>query len=399
MRFLFSPALQRGSTPSMALLLIVTVFGTLAMHIVIPVLPTIAEDLGVSPGPAQLIITIYLVGVSFGQLIYGPLSDRFGRRPILLVGLVIYVLSMVAGALAPALGWLLLARVGQALGGSCALVLGRAMVRDGAESAQAASRLAMVSIVMSLSPAVAPLVGAYVAVAFGWRMIFGALGVSSLVLLLVIVLVLPETNRNTIPLPGARAMWSSYMTLLRMPQFLGFAIGGATSTSFYAFLSASPFIFTNVLHRTPQEAGLIYLPTLAGFAFGSFIAMRLARRYTGRRMTTTGNLIALSGPVLMLACYLADAFNLWTLLIPMTLFTFGTGLAGPFAQAGAVGADLHRIGAASGLYGFMQMMVGALCTLIVGSIEGPPLLPMILVMLVLGIVGQIAFRFVGRDKE
>lgn len=399
MRLLFSPAMQRGPTPSMALLLIVTVFGTLAMHIVIPVLPAIAEDLKVSPGSAQLIITLYLVGVSFGQLIYGPLSDRFGRRPILLMGLVIYVLSMMAAATAHTLGWLLLARVGQALGGSCALVLGRAMVRDGAESAQAASRLAMVSIVMSLSPAIAPLVGAYVADAFGWRMIFGILGASSLVLLLVVVVVLPETNRNTIPLPGMRAMLTSYMTLLRLPQFLGFAIGGATSTSFYAFLSASPFIFTNVLHRTPQEAGLIYLPTLAGFALGSFIAMRLARRYSGRRMTITGNLIALSGPVLMLVSYMVDAFSLWALLIPMTLFTIGTGIAGPFAQAGAVGADLRRIGAASGLYGFMQMMVGALCTLIVGSIEGPPLLPMILVMLALGIIGQVAFRFVATEKD
>lgn len=383
----------------MALLLIVTVSGTLAMHIVIPVLPAIAENLAVSAGSTQLIITLYLVGVSFGQLIYGPLSDRFGRRPVLIAGLVIYIMSMAAGALAPTLGWLLLARIGQALGGSCALVLGRAMVRDGAESAQAAGRLAMVSIVMSLSPAIAPLIGAYISAAFGWRMIFGVLAGSTLALLLVVIAILPETNRNRISLPGVRAMLMSYAALLRHPQFLGFAIGGATSTSFYAFLSASPFIFTNVLHRTPQEAGLIYLPTLAGFALGSFLAMRLSRRHGGRRMTMIGNLIALSGPVLMLACYLGDAFNLWALLIPMTLFTIGTGLAGPFAQAGAVGADLRRIGAASGLYGFMQMMVGALCTLIVGSIDGPPLLPMILVMLVLGIIGQIAFRFVATEKD
>ncbi len=383
----------------MALLLIVTVSGTLAMHIVIPVLPAIAENLAVSAGSTQLIITLYLVGVSFGQLIYGPLSDRFGRRPVLIAGLVIYILSMAAGALAPTLGWLLLARMGQALGGSCALVLGRAMVRDGAESAQAAGRLAMVSIVMSLSPAIAPLIGAYISAAFGWRMIFGVLAGSTLALLLVVIAILPETNRNRISLPGVRAMLMSYAALLRHPQFLGFAIGGATSTSFYAFLSASPFIFTNVLHRTPQEAGLIYLPTLAGFALGSFLAMRLSRRHGGRRMTMIGNLVALSGPLLMLACYLADAFNLWALLIPMTLFTIGTGLAGPFAQAGAVGADLRRIGAASGLYGFMQMMVGALCTLIVGSIDGPPLLPMILVMLVLGIIGQVAFRFVATEKD
>ncbi len=398
MRLFTSPWLAGAAAPGLTLLVITTVFGTLSMHVVVPVLPAVAREFDVSAGSIQLTISLYLVGVAIGQLIYGPLSDRFGRRPILIVGLAIYSISMTAAAFAPGLGILLVARACQALGGSCALVMGRAMVRDGAESSQAAVRMATLGIALSITPAVAPLVGAYVSAWFGWRMIFGLLAIATAILFAIVLATLPETNRNKTPLPGLGPMLASYASLTRSRRFVGYAIGGASSTSFYAFLSASPFIFSSVLGRSPQETGILYLLTLVGFTVGSIVAMRLATKFRGRRLAQTGNQITICGPVLMLWAYTANNLNIWTFMLPMMLFTIGAGLAGPFAQAGAVGADPKRIGAASGLYGFTQMAIGATCSLIVGAFDAAPVLPMILIMLVASLIGQTAYRAIGAEQ-
>ena len=394
MSLLTTPWLGGRKTPRVAILVATVLLGTLSMHIVVPVLPDVARDFNVSAGSIQLTITLYLLGVATGQLIYGPISDRFGRRPVLIVGLCIYIASMAAGALAPGLGMLLGARAFQALGGSCALVLGRAIVRDGAEGSNVIKNMAKISIALSLTPAVAPIVGAAVSGWYGWRMIFVMLAVCCAILLGVIVLALPETNHNRIPLPGLRPMLASYGNLLSSRRFVGYAIGGSCGTSFYAFLAASPFVFNIVLHRTPQETGYLYFLTLMGFSLGSLFAIRVSGRFRGIVMARIGNLVMIGGPLLMLAAYLTSTLGLWTIMGPMLLFTLGAGISGPFAQAGAVGADRTRIGAASGLYGATQMTIGSLCSYLVGAFDHEPVLPMILVMLVATVIGQIGYRMV-----
>ena len=394
MGLLTTPWLKGQEKPRVAILVATVLLGTLSMHIVVPVLPDVARDFHVSAGEIQLTITLYLLGVAVGQLIYGPLSDRFGRRPVLLCGLVVYIASMTAAVFAPGLGVLLGARAFQALGGSCALVLGRAIVRDGAEGANVVKNMAKISMALSLTPAVAPIVGASVSGWFGWRMIFVMLAVACSFLLVVLVLALPESNRNKIPLPGLKPMLSSYGTLLRSPRFVGYALGGSCGTSFYAFLAASPFVFGSVLHRTPQETGFLYFLTLMGFAIGSLIAIRLSSRFRGLTMARIGNLIMIAGPLIMLFADFAGALSLWTFMGPMLLFTVGAGISGPFAQAGAVGTDRSRIGAASGLYGATQMTFGSLCSYTVGAFDHEPVLPMILVMLAGTLIGQMGYRIV-----
>ena len=394
MGLLQTPWLNGQNKPQMATLVTTVLLGTLSMHIVVPVLPDVARDFAVSPGSIQLTITLYLLGVAIGQLIYGPLSDRFGRRPVLLCGLLVYIVSMAAAAFAPGLTTLLGARALQALGGSCALVLGRAIVRDGAEGSNVIKNMAKISMALSLTPAVAPIVGATVSGLYGWRMIFVALAVACAALVVVVALSLPETNRHKIPLPGVMPMLKSYGTLLGSRRFVGYAIGGSCGTSFYAFLTASPFVFGNVLHQTPQESGILYFVTLMGFAIGSMITIRISGRVRGIAMARAGNLVMLAGPLIMLFAYLGGGLNVWTIMIPMLIFTIGAGLSGPFAQAGAVGADRTRIGAASGLYGATQMSIGSLCSFMVSLFDGSPVLPMILVMLASTAIGQIGYRCV-----
>ena len=151
--------------------------GTMAMHMVIPALPAIAADLHESPGVIQMTVTLYLLGLAAGQLIYGPLSDRFGRRPVLLGGLALYLLASVVAATAAGTGALLTARVFQALGGCSGLVLGRAMMRDGSSSEKAAGSLAILHTAMSVGPALAPAIGGFVALWGGWRAPFALLAV------------------------------------------------------------------------------------------------------------------------------------------------------------------------------------------------------------------------------
>ena len=155
----------------------ITACGTLGMHLIIPALPDTARALGVSAGAIQLTITLYLIGLAIGQLVYGPISDRFGRRPVLLAGLALFTLAGIATAAAPNAWMLVIARILQSIGACAGLVLGRAIVRDSATPDRAAAQLAMLTLVMSAAPAIAPVLGGYATAWFGWRAAFALLAI------------------------------------------------------------------------------------------------------------------------------------------------------------------------------------------------------------------------------
>src|SRR6202046_4583476 len=169
MRLLTTPLLHRGVRAPFLLLVAMTACGTLGMHVIIPALPATARALGISAGTAQLTITLYLIGLAIGQLLYGPVSDRFGRRPVLLTGLSLFTVASVVTAAAPPAGILIVARSVQSIGGCAGLVLGRAAVRDGATAEKAAGQLALLTLVMAMVPAIAPAIGGYLTAYIRWR--------------------------------------------------------------------------------------------------------------------------------------------------------------------------------------------------------------------------------------
>jgi DHA1 family bicyclomycin/chloramphenicol resistance-like MFS transporter len=271
--WLRTPVRARSGRAPFWILVAVTGTGTLAMHILVPVLPPVAADFGVSRGTIQLAITLYLFAVAGG-----PVSDKFGRRPTLLVSLGLYVVASAVAGWAAGITTLLIARIGQAVGGCGGLVLGRAIVRDSAAAGQAASRMALLTMVQSLAPGIGPAVGGFLGAWFGWRSIFVALVVLGVVTLGGVWLALPETAASR-GIAGSGRMLGSYLALLRSRSFRGYMFGGAfTSTSFYAYLTASPFIFTQMLHRPATEVGLYYLAVMSGVPIGSFASSRLASR-------------------------------------------------------------------------------------------------------------------------
>ena len=396
MRFLTTPLLRVRDRAPFPLLVALTACGTLGMHIIIPALPATARAMDIAIGTVQLTITLYLVGLAAGQLLYGPLSDRFGRRPVLLVGMTIFTLASAATALAPNPTILIGARILQSIGGCAGLVLGRAAVRDSATPDKAAGQLALLTVTMAMLPAIAPAVGGYITAFVHWRASYFLLVAIGAATLLATLLLLPETHHGSArraPLSFGRG----YSRLLRSPVFLGFAVAGAfTTTAFYAFMAAAPFIFENILHQATQDVGLYYLILMAGVAVGGALANRLSRLATLRNGLRIANATAILGASCFMLAEATGHLTVFAVVGSVALFMVGAGMASPFALAGSVSANPQAIGAASGLYGFIQMGYGMLCTIVVESWNPGTVFPVAAVLLGSAVAAQIILAIAAR---
>jgi DHA1 family bicyclomycin/chloramphenicol resistance-like MFS transporter len=393
-----TPPYGRRDRAPFVLIVAITACGTLGMHLIIPALPDTARALGVSPGTIQLTITLYLIGLAIGQLLYGPVSDRFGRRPVLLGGLALFTLAGIATTVAPNAWTLVVARILQSIGACSGLVLGRAIVRDSAAPDRAAARLAMLTLVMSAAPAIAPVLGGYATAWFGWRAAFALLAVIGAVTLGFAVLLLPETN--ALQSSSRASLLVGSLRLFRSRAFCGYVLGGAcTTTSFYAFMAASPFILVDLLHQPTERVGLYYLLLMAGVAAGSLSANRLAGRIRTQAALRIANSIAIAGAACFMLANIAGWLSVPTVIAPVVVFMIGAGMASPFALTGAVSVNPHAIGAASGLYGFTQMAYGALCTVIVEVWRPGSVLTVAVVLLGSAILGQIALSLAVRRPQ
>ncbi|WP_216599910.1 Bcr/CflA family efflux MFS transporter [Sphingomonas sp. AP4-R1] len=368
----------------------VTLSGTLAIHIFIPAMAMAAADLQATPAAMQLTTSFYVVGLALGQLVYGPLADRHGRRQTLLGGLALYTLGGLAAWTATDAGTLAAARLVQALGGCSGMVIARAVVRDTMGPARANRGLATMNLMMTAGPGIAPLIGGFVAEAFGWRSIMALLVLMGSISLLCVFLRLPETHMPGLPEPAGTIL-RRYLHLAFTPHFLGYAVGGAfATTSWYAFIGAAPGIFFVGLGQTPRATGVCMGIIVGGLWIGTVVGWRLAGRLTAERLLITGSLLSLVAAILFL--FVMIAMNSVTLVTSvMFLFTAGIGIAGPAALAQALGANDAMIGSASGLYGFVQMAMGALCTAAVNLGRDPGLWAAC-VMLAAGIGAQVMFR-------
>ncbi len=377
------------------LLVMVTLAGTLAMHMFIPALPDAARQLGSSSGQMQQTITVYIIGLAVGQLIYGPLSDSLGRRPMLLTGLVLYTLASAAALLAPSAGALIGARLFQALGGCAGLALGRAIARDTSTPETAVGTLAMLNLMMMVGPGIAPSIGSAIDELLGWRAIFGLLCALGLCTLVGVWRLLPETGRPSGQL-NWRTVQDDYRTLLGTPQFVVLALGGGCATTgLYAFIAAAPFIFMDQLHASKQQVGLYLGVLMAGMAVGNALARQLIRRWPLERLMLGGNLLGLLCAAALLLLALTDRLSVPALLVLMTAYTLGAGLVSPSALTRALGVHPDLTGSAAGVYGCTQMVIGGLCTL-GASLGDNPARSAFGVLLLACIVSQAGFRLALR---
>ena len=378
------------------LLVLVTFSGTLAMHMFVPALTVAGHDLDVDAATIRMTISVYIFGLAVGQLVYGPLSDVFGRRPTLLVGLALYTTGGLAATLAPNVGVLIAARLVQAAGGCAGLLLGRAIVRDTAESNDAVRRLALMSLMTMIGPGLAPLVGGLLAGAFGWRAIFVVLTALGVLNFGVSWRLLPETGTPSGRISAA-SVARDYRALLGSPRFLGFAAGGGcATTSFYGFIAAAPFIFINELHRPLHEVGVYLGLLIVGVSIGNIIAGRLIGRVTTiERLLVAGNLVSVAAAAVVLAAFLAFRPGVFAIEALMIVYCVGAGMCSPAVSTLSISVDPRLIGSAAGLYGFLQMTIGAACTTLAG-LGHDPAVAACAVLMGASLLAQTAFRIALR---
>lgn len=369
------PRTTSATPPPVWLLVAATMTGPLALNIFVPSMPGLPEAFDTVPATVQLTLSLYLVGVAVGQLLYGPLSDRFGRRPVLLCGLAVFVAASLACAVAPSIGALIIGRVAQALGGCAGMVIARAIVRDAWRREDATAVLAMVIAGMAVAPMVGPAVGGFLEVWIGWRANFVLLVAFGLLVWVAGVMALPETNATRTPIPGPLALWNAYRSLLAKPVFVGHAlVAGFTTAAFFAFLAGAPYAMVERMGRPPSEYGLFFVLLSLGYIAGNMAVSRVASRFSAEALALAGILCGLIGPAIILGFLAIDVLTPSTLFLPTTVLCFGNGLAMPSSMTAAVGVDPRLAGTASGLLGFMQMGLGAVASTAVAAIHaGEPL--------------------------
>lgn len=354
-----------------ALLTALVASGAVSTDLYLPSLPAIAVAFDSNSAELQLTLSVFLCGFAVSQIIYGPLSDRFGRRPVLIGGLLIYLAGSLACALAPDIGWLVTARFVQAVGACAGVVLGRAVVRDIYGRARSAKVLSYIGMAMALAPALGPILGGYLEVWFGWRVNFLVLVAFGVSCLLGTILLLPETNRWRDPTAtNAGRMLHNYRTLAGDRIYLGYVLVNAFAFSgIFAFISGSSFIFIDVLGLSPDRFGLCFAAIVVGYMVGTFASARLTLSLGHDRLVLAGALIGTLGGGIAVGLALAAKLSVIAIVAPVFVFMIGVGLMLPNAMAGAIGPYPRMAGAASALMGFVQMTLAAAVGIAVGHLH------------------------------
>jgi MFS transporter, DHA1 family, multidrug resistance protein len=363
--------------PPMWLLIGISSAGPFALNVFVPSLPRLAEHFATDYGTAQLALTYFLLGVAAGQLVYGPLSDRYGRRPVLLAGLSLGVLGSLLCLFAPTIDWLLAGRVAQAFGACSGLVLARAIVRDLYGRDEAASALGYVTMGMALMPMVAPTIGGLIDQTYGWRTSFVAI----LAFLGAVTLAAwwrgVETNASRgreLAFGGLARGWTA---LLRSRAFMGYTLSMTCNTIiFFGFLASAPYLMVTVLDRPPAEYGYWFAFSAGAYVLGNYATARWSKTIGLDRMARIGNLLGLAPAAFGLLWALSFELHPIGFFLPVMLMGFTHGFAQPNLIAGAVSVNPSLAGSASGLLGFVQMTLGALATYIMGHAQDGTMLPL-----------------------
>jgi DHA1 family bicyclomycin/chloramphenicol resistance-like MFS transporter len=338
-------------------LVAITGTGALAMNIFLPSLPDMARHFGVEYGVMQLAVSAFLAVSAVLQLLCGPVSDRFGRRPVILGAFAIFVLATIGTLLAPTAGWFLAFRLTQAVV-TTGFVLSRAVIRDMVPAERAASMIGYATMGMSLVPMIAPTLGGILDEIFGWRASFVAMGVLGSIVLLLCWFGLGETARGGgVPL---RQQIATYPLLARSQRFWGYALAATLSAgAFYAYLGGAPFVGRQILHLSASEVGYWFAAPSVGYALGNFLSARFSTRFGMNRMMLAGAVICTLPLIMALLVDLGGTRTPLVFFGSVACMGLGNGMLLPNANAGMMSVRPELAGTASGLGGAMAVSGGA----------------------------------------
>lgn len=373
------PAPRTGGRSHLALISLLTALvavGPLSISFYIPSMPAIGRGLEASPAAVQATITWYLVGFASAQLFLGPLSDKVGRMPVLLGGLMTYTVASIACALAPAVEVLWAARLAQGAAACAGPVIGRAIVRDLFEGPDIVRAFSFIGTAIALAPAIGPMAGGLVQVWLGWQANFLVLAVFAVTMIVIARARLGETNRQ--PLPDAlrpARLARIYRDLLGHRRYMGNVVPGvAAFGGLMVFTASAPFLFVRELGLSPDVFGFLTLFHVGGYAAGAFVAGRLAGRLAPHRLVIAGLVLAALAGLAMVG--LAGTLSVARVIGPFTVYTFGFGLLLPPSMAAALQPFPRVAGSASALMGFLQFSVSAATSLMAAGVYNATALPL-----------------------
>lgn len=379
--------LRPGTFALTALLAALTAIGPLSTDMYLPSLPDIARALTASTAQVQLTISAYLIGFAVGQIIYGPISDRHGRKPVLLAALGLYSAATLICALSPSIDVLIGARALQALGGSGCIMVARAIVRDLYSGPRAGRELSVMGSVMALAPVVAPIIGGALQTAFGWRSVFVTLMIAGIGGATAIWLVLPETLKKRASEPVSPAsMLRSYGVVVRNPAYLSYmALATGSYAGLFAWISGASFVLQNLYGLSPLDFGIAFALSAVGYLTGTNLATRFVMRLGLDRTIGIGCCALAAGGLGMVASVALGFTSAFALVLPVAIYLAGMGKVLPQSIAGAMTPFPERAGAASALFGFVQQSIAAICGATVGALLGHNAWPVAGAVAVMGV--------------
>ena len=382
-------------------LAMLTALGPLSTDMYLPSLPAIAAGLGASTGQAQMTLSAFLLGFAAGQFFYGPISDRVGRRPVLLFGLGLFTLASLICALSPNIETLIGARFLQALGASGPIVLGRAIVRDFYEGARAGRELSRMGTIMGVVPALAPILGGLIAQFSHWRMTFGVMILCGAGLAATVLLRLPESIRRRSEQPVSfLSILRGFRVLLGHPGYRTYVgLSMLTYGGLFAFISGSSFVLQGIYRLSELAFAFSFATVVVGFIGGTALAQRLVgpRGLDGTIRLGVASLAA--GGALMLVLVAAGVPSSFAITGPMAVYGLGVGLTMPQAMASALMPFPDRAGAASSLLGICQMTFAAILGIALGQNLGGSALPLPATIAMTGVLALLVFSMTGRARR
>lgn len=379
---------------------ILTAFGPISMDMYLPSFPELVHYFKTTPSKAQLTLSAFTIAFGIGQLIYGPISDRMGRRYVLLAGIAIYAVASVLCVLTNSIDELIIARFFQALGGAAGIVLSRAIIRDLFDKLEGARALSLMLLVPSLAALISPFVGGYILKFFGdWRLIFWVLTCFGVIAFILGVLKLPETHPSEKRTSSSFSkILNDYISVVCHRRAAGYMIcGGLSFATMFAQLSGTPFIYIEIFGVAPENFGLLFSLSVFAIMGGSYLNSRLVIRFGVRRMLAVGTTIALIGGIGLAISANYGAFGLFGIVIPVIIFMTPHNMVNANATAGALEYFPHIAGTASAMLGFIRFGTGALVGALVGYFHDGTALPMAYIIACCVIGSAAAFWFLTGD--
>lgn len=362
-------------------------FGPLAIDFYLPGFPAMAQAFATDEKHIQLTLAIYFLGLSIGQLIYGPIADRFGRRVPLLVGVGLFTAASFACAFAPSLDWLIGARFVQALGGCAGMVLSRAIVSDKCDAVGSAKVFSQLMLVMGLAPILAPMLGGLLVNLYGWQAIFIVLTCFSALASLAVALGLPESLPANVPRQPLSGALRQYGRLLKDREYLGHALtGGIAMAGMFAYIAGSPFVFIQLYGVPAEHYGWLFGSNAAGFILVAQVNARLLAKRGPAFLLSRMVWLYLAAGLTLLGISALHTEQLWPLLIPLFICIASLGCIIPNASACAMSGQGARAGSASALLGCLQFSVAAAAAWLVGVLHDGSAMPMAMVISLCGIL-------------